>query len=62
MYFYNILSVWGGLINYTDESATLNISGEQDRAETLNKNKYENVDMSLFYTYVHKFSFYMRNE
>ena len=51
------------MINYTDESATLNISGEQDRAETLNKiNKYENVDMSLFYTYVHKFSFYMRNE
>ena len=43
--------------------ATLNISGEQDRAETLNKiNKYENVDMSLFYTYVHKFSFYMLNE
>ena len=44
---------------HTGESATLNVSGEQDRVETLNKiNKYENVDMSLFYTFVHKLNYF----
>lgn len=50
-------------VYYIGESATLNVSGEQDREETLNKiNKDENVDMNLFYTFVHKISFYMLND
>ena len=59
VYFEGPYTIWS-FDYYIGESATLHVFWEQDRVEILNKiNKFEIINMNIFYTFVYKFSFYI---